>query len=348
MYELILFNDLAKHNSNCKESEKVGEGPGSCSNRLTGDEESYVTGIVSAIVKNYPITKNMTEQEIDNAVNNRNKRKEYYIKNRFNRPSDIKIRDEFITRIDKANNTLINAPKRVINNPSTKNDRSDKNITDISNDEYIKNNNIISNGKMSRVKMGSNGQYEKLILFSRNRTKIFAKDTNQAVDLFKKLDKLPSKLSVEAKDIYITPMSNPHDKIMSEKFGREFISNASHKPSGIGSKRDTIIRWRCNTGSFSMDTLSHELAHSLDAKEGAVVGYYSDSKEYRNAFELDNSKFTSTYARESSRISSGNNLIFKSSLAEDFAESMKHYVVNNDSFRSMFPNKARYLDKILK
>ena len=61
-------------------------------------------------------------------------------------------------------------------------------------DDYISSNKI-SVGTPKRVQMGYKGQFDKLTVFKRSRTKVFSSDQTQAVHVFKMLCNLLNRIA---------------------------------------------------------------------------------------------------------------------------------------------------------
>lgn len=212
-------------------------------------------------------------------------------------------------------------------------------------DNYISSNKI-SVGTPKRVQMGYKGQFDKLTVFKRSRTKVFSSDQTQAVSVFKMLDKLPKGLYSQAKDIYITSKSCEADKKKSVEYGRVFVSAATHQLKSFGSsKRDTIVKWNSDKHPLTESILVHELAHSLDSSEG--IYSYSSSDEYKEAFNKDGNGFVTAYAEKSYEVYNNNgskSMVY----VEDFADAVTLYVTKPDFFRTKYPNRTKYFDKIIK
>lgn len=221
----------------------------------------------------------------------------------------------------------------------------DNENTSSNTDDYISSNKI-SVGTPKRVQMGYKGQFDKLTVFKRSRTKVFSSDQTQAVPVFKMLDKFPKGLSSQAKDIYITSKACEADKEKSVKYGKVFISAATHQLGGFGSsKRDTIVKWNSNKSPLTEDILAHELAHSLDCSDGQYG--YSSSNEYKEAFNKDGNKFVTPYAKKSYDVYNNDKYDKVMLFVEDFAEAIKLYVTD-PNFSTSYPNRAKYFNKIIK
>lgn len=132
----------------------------------------------------------------------------------------IRVLDDKINKMPNSDikKPLPTQPKTPVVSANKKEPEISPRTTPTNPDEYIKSNNI-SVGKLSRVQMGSKGQYDKLILYKKSNTKVFANNSNRSVEVFKILDKFPVKLSSMAKDIYITDQKSDQDDKLSAKFG---------------------------------------------------------------------------------------------------------------------------------
>jgi hypothetical protein len=111
-----------------------------------------------------------------------------------------------------------------------------------------------------------------------------------------------------------------------------------------------------------LDTLTHELSHSIDVQ---ARGYkYSLREIYEKIFKEDNKlyrvlnertgryrtpkKFPTRYAGQAWKKFKGNKQKQHLRFVEDFAESTKEYLnpVRHDEFVKKFPNRAKYLESI--
>lgn len=134
----------------------------------------------------------------------------------------------------------------------------------------------------------------------------------------------------------------------------------THKINGyvVEGKGNKIVQF--NRGSSSIDTLIHESAHNLEKERGYFI---SNSKEYVLAFQKDKRRllgkgkdieeaYVSDYAYEFTEAALDESReAYKKyghrPYSEDFAESVKYYLKKPQKFKQDFPEKAKFIEKIL-
>ena len=94
------------------------------------------------------------------------------------------------------------------------------------------------------------------------------------------------------------------------------------------------VHWRYKGADQFRSDLHHEIAHLIDKRVG-----FSDSsimqKEWDNAVKLDGWKYPTKYAETTNS-------------TEDFADSFRIYLQNKKAFKEEFPNRAKFLEKIIR
>lgn len=114
----------------------------------------------------------------------------------------------------------------------------------------------------------------------------------------------------------------------------EFSPNGYENLRGLypGKGRVLLLQGR-NEG-----TLSHEFGHAVAQ---FVWGKANPYKEWNKAFRADGRRFVTPYARKGHDVKG-------TGFSEDFAESVKLYLLDPDEFAKEFPNRAALLDTIFR
>ena len=96
-----------------------------------------------------------------------------------------------------------------------------------------------------------------------------------------------------------------------------------------------------------MQSMSHEMGHNVDRAFNKALGrsggYFSNSDDWMDAIEADykgkdyssTGRWVSDYAHESK------------SFNEDFADSIKLYVIARKEFKDSFPHRAEVIERML-
>lgn len=192
------------------------------------------------------------------------------------------------------------------------------------------------------------------------------------------LSTMPENL-VRTSSLVLTDTEDPDNDSLSKKYGFEVKTNGE-----FSLQRDSVTIWHASKSPIELGLLYHEFAHSLDNKNkkyDKTKKSLSLDVEYKNAFDQDKSLLDSkmesllgklddldegsderkNVEKELDNLTDGGATIsgfshsgFVSkysngvnSIKEDFADSIKSYMINSDSFRNNFPNRAKYFDKIL-
>lgn len=171
-------------------------------------------------------------------------------------------------------------------------------------------------------------------------TFVIRKTTNKNVqkklsyeDIIKEYDKWPDRLKINVDGVNISQ----HSYKRGNSFVAGYVKNGEREvhllKTPIG-KRETI------------KTLRHEVGHILDnftSKGVHEKHQYSASKDYIKAIKKDNklngSNFPTQYAKDSFNNSG--------KYSEDFAESVKFVISKDKTFLKNYPNRAKYIKKIL-
>jgi hypothetical protein len=193
------------------------------------------------------------------------------------------------------------------------------------------------------------------------------KRSNMDIDeLFFKISCMPTNIASAVTRVEVLEYANPDDAFWSEKTGHEF------KSAGCAGGGKVSLFEQGNI--IDKEVLTHEAAHNLDFELGSIgdekLGqdpnkFYKFSEKKKSndpenptwfdamkedvklPHKYENGMYVSAYAEMSSHIQ------FKSDdpnrretgLIEDFAESIKEYLNNNESFRLLYPNRSKVLDK---
>ena len=150
----------------------------------------------------------------------------------------------------------------------------------------------------------------------------------QLEDLRRMINNIPPELKGTIKEVNISDLYNPLDQYWKLQF-----KNKNHISGMTGGNGSINI---FTMGDFS--TIIHESGHCFDS-----VNQISSSKEWAASMQADSkingNRMGVTYYADNAFNASGNR-------KEDFAESVKLYIINPDSFKKQYPNRWKILNKL--
>jgi hypothetical protein len=160
-------------------------------------------------------------------------------------------------------------------------------------------------------------------------------------EIAKEYDSLPDFLKKDKTQLFFSSYPCPNDEALSEKYGRTFVTQATHiystKCDNTGDcyPKQLVYVWGDGTAprNISKDDLIHEVIHGMDREY-----VLSDSQEYKNAVVNDKGVFVSKYAQDSYKAYKKTNR----ELSEDFSEAGKLFLADEAGFAEKFPNRANY------
>ena len=168
-------------------------------------------------------------------------------------------------------------------------------------------------------------------------------DESKVLDVKNFYDKLPTSLKLT--DKIILSNQSPIKEIRGDDgYIGGFVSN----------KNTNVYLFKGDEYNFN-EYLVHELSHVLDhncelSNSNEYVSVYKKDYNYLNKFTHlpEKKKFISGYAYTFYQEAKKPDSIFNHRIySEDFAESIKEYVINRKLFENKFPNRFDYFEKLL-
>lgn len=321
--QLLDAHDFIKLNYNCPDSEKSGEGPGSCggSNEIHKD----LPNGYKLTIKQSKFDKNQNTYEVTNSKGQL-VLSTPYIKKLEKYTKDIKSIPQNPKPESKTPESPVSKPPEPTG-PELKSGSGKVTLTWTAPDSPSR-----MTSSQFRIQFPNKAATAITVRYPKS-------DTKAAPRLTRVLASVPPKLAVNVKKFTLTDSPDKTDAIASKQYGKEFTTAASFN------KVDQSIAFFGRNGftaSISKDVLIHELTHALDTKLGNI----SRTKEYKQAVEMDSklgkkSEFTSNYARDSYKVK------YNDPLEEDMADGIPQYLKDGNKFSERFPNRAAFYKKML-
>jgi len=314
--------NFIKLNYNCPDSEKSGEGPGSCGGK--NETHKDLPNGYKLTIKQSPFDKNQNTYEVTNSKGQmvlstpHIKKLEKYTK-------DIKSIPQVPKPESKPPESIPVSKPAKPQGSELKSGPGKVTLTWSAPD---------SPGKMTsnqfRIEYPNKAATVITVRFPKTNTKIASK-------LTKVLASIPPKLAVTSKKFVLLDHTDKKDKEASIQYGKNFVTAASFNKID-----QSVTFFDINESPISKDVLIHELVHALDSKHEMI----SRSDEYKKAVSMDSelgtkSRFTSSYARDSYRVKKND------PLEEDMADGVSQYLKDGNKFSERFPNRAKFYAKIL-
>ncbi len=173
----------------------------------------------------------------------------------------------------------------------------------------------LPNGRRFLFKAGMNSQAQSL----------------SAAQLLSAYEALPVKITDRMQtEIYIVDYQNPCDAYWRKHYKGFTRSYAT------GGDAITFWAYPMHDDEYLRGTLCHETGHYIDKQMATNKAYYSDESEWQDAITLDYRNCGQAHPSKYAANSNG----------EDFAESVKGYALDKDSFAKRFPTRTGILDRI--
>lgn len=157
---------------------------------------------------------------------------------------------------------------------------------------------------------------------------------------------LPDELKQRGqKTIEVVDYHNPQDSYWKKRY-----KNFHHSYATGGEKIVFYQYERKHDEKYVSGTLRHEIGHYIDKHIMQGTAKYSETKGWREAVESDTINTGAGYQgqlRNIKKFRMVSEYSSKSSLGEDFADSIKLYTLNKTEFKANYPARARILEIIL-